>query len=70
MKAKIRVYGECSFDDRVVVVDENPNSHKISKPNALHLIYVSFSPSILLLFSTMQTLAILPYTMEVLPRHS
>lgn len=44
-KTKIRVYGESSFDDRVIVVDENLNSHKISKPNALHLIYVSFFPS-------------------------
>jgi hypothetical protein len=44
-KTKIRVYGESSFDDRVVVVDENLNFHKISKPNTLHLIYVSLSPS-------------------------
>lgn len=43
-KTKIRVYGESFFDDRVVV-DENLNSHKISKPNALHLIYVSLFPS-------------------------
>jgi hypothetical protein len=33
---KIRVYGESSFDDRLVVIDENMNSHKISNPNALH----------------------------------
>ncbi len=59
-KTKIRGYGESSFDDNVVVVDENPNSHKISKPNALHLIYVSLSPSNLFLFSTMQTPAFLP----------
>jgi hypothetical protein len=43
-KTRIRVYGESSFDERVIV-DENPNSHKISKPNALHLIYVSLSAS-------------------------
>ncbi len=47
-KTKIRVYGESSFDDKVVV-DENLNSHKISKLNALHLIYVSLSPSKLFL---------------------
>lgn len=67
-KTKIKVYGESSFDD-MVVVDENPNYHKISKPNALHFIFL-FIIFFLFSFPTMQILAILPYTMEVLPRHS
>jgi hypothetical protein len=32
---QIRVYEENSSDDRLVVVDENLNSFKISNPNAL-----------------------------------
>lgn len=37
-----RVYGESFFDDRLAAIDENMNSHKISNPNALHLISIAF----------------------------
>ncbi len=77
---KIRVYGENSFDDKLVVVDENLNFHKIANPNALNFISIAIVPSSFFLsppckhlqtpFQPKKILVILPQMTTIVPRHS